>query len=155
MASNFIDISVFGDKALQRRLQRVATTTQRKIVRQALRASAKRIKPYVLQNIQSKLGQRTGAYYKAWKRAKIRSGATRRGMIRLGIAMPTREEFGIAPGDKYFYPAALEYGQKRGNRHVPARPHIRPAVDNNKGREFRQISRDIGRGITKAWRAGT
>lgn len=141
-----VDISIVGDKALQRKLKRLAGKVQRKVVRVALRKAARRIRERIIQNVSgAPVGVITGEYRAAWKSSKVRAGGGKRGLIRLGIAFPSREILGIAPEDKSYYPAAIEYGHDG----VPAHPHVRPAVDDNIDAERRKIGRDIGKAIER------
>jgi Arc/MetJ family transcription regulator len=167
MAGKFVDINVLGDEALARKLRKLPLKSQKKAVRPALRASAKRVKKYVIDNISgSPLAVVTGSYREAWRRSKVRVGKQRRGRIAVGIVYPTRSELDISPGDKYYYPFALEYGRSargrgtkntdaglsrsaRGTKDVRAIPHVRPAVDDHARVEKRLIGVHIGREIEK------
>jgi hypothetical protein len=135
-----------GMKELEKKLDRLVAQAPKKVVSSALRRSAKRTKVRLLSMISGFVVKvQTGSYLNAWKKARIRSSGGRGGYIRLGISMPTREEFGIDQKDKHFYPMALEYGSSK----MEARPHIRPAVDNYKSSEISAIARDIKAGIEK------
>ncbi len=70
--------------------------------------------------------------------------------------MPGRASLGIAPDDKYYYPAHVEYGHPlvRGGRivgHVPPKSYIRSTVNANEDTELRTIGTDIGKGIDLEW----
>ena len=138
-----------GVEELQKKLDRLVKQAPKKVVSSALRKSAKRTKPRILSLISGAvLNIRTGDYFKAWARSKIRSaGRLPGGFVRVGIVWPTRQELGISPDDKYFYPTALEYGTKDGR--LRARPHLRPAIDNYKSSEYKAIAKDIKQGIEK------
>lgn len=141
-----IDISMIGDKALEKKFRRLEDKVQKRIVRKALRASAKRFKARVIENVSGfPVGVRTGRYRAAIKAGKVKAIPRSRGRIGVGIPMPLRSELGISPDDKHYFPAALEYGSDT----APARPHFRPAVDEHKSEELRQIGRDIGDGIER------
>lgn len=161
-----IDVRVLGVQGLQQKLNRLPGVVARKVVVSALRKSTKRIHGYVLANIARLLASHTGTYARAWAAAKVRAGKHPRGMIRIGLRYPDRDELGIAPDDPYFYPFAIEYGhaaagsgtyaggggkrvRKTASKDVPAIPHVRPAVDDNKATEHALIGRDIGRGIKR------
>jgi len=184
MAKGMIDVSIFGDAELERQLHALELGVQKKVVRPALRASAMRIRGYMMQYIPVD----TGAYRTAMGKAKIRAGKSRPGLIRLGLVWPTRAELGIGEShddDRHFWPAALEYGHvirgkgqglerlvrlKKGpdagllvrrrdmsdeakasrwqGKRVEARPHMRPAVDNNIRKELALMAVDMRRRIT-------
>ncbi len=149
MAAGGIDIRMIGDKKLSRKFAGLERKTQGKIVRPALRNSAKRIKPEIVKRVSGlPVGVVTGRYLAAWQKAKIRRGKGKRGLIRIGIASPTREELGISPQDPFYFPNAIEYGHEG----APPHPHMRPAVDENRGREHRLIGREIGRGIEREFK---
>lgn len=140
-----VDISMLGDKELQRKLNRLASPRAKAVVRAALRKGAKRAKQRVIANLSGAPVQvRTGELRAAFANAKIRSERMR-GAIRLGVTLPTRAELGIAAGDKFYYPYAVEYGHSG----APAYPFIRPAVDDHEAEEVAAIGRDIGAGIEK------
>lgn len=139
-----IDISILGDKELSKKLRRLAGKEQRRIVRLAMRESAKRVKARVIANISGKvLDVRTGALLKAFKEAPIQNERSRVN-IRLGIVFPTREALGLDRKEPY-YPVILEVGYPG----FPKRPYLRPAVDNHKTEEYRLIGNYIGRAIER------
>jgi hypothetical protein len=135
-----------GMKKLEKKLDRLVAQAPKKVVASALRRSAKRTKIRLLAMISGLIVKiQTGSYLKAWKKARIRSSGGRGSFIRLGISMPTREDFGIDQKDKHFYPMALEYGSSK----MGARPHMRPAIDNFRTSEINAIARDVKTGIEK------
>ena len=139
-----IDISMFGDKELQRKLNRLAGTKGKTIVNRAMRASAKRLRPLVAAAVPVD----EGTLKAAMDKAKIRA-LTRKSSTGVGIALPTREELGISPDDKYYYPVLIEYGFTRKGTHYPARSFLRAVVDAHTPTEHAQIGRDIGAGIER------
>lgn len=142
-----IDISVTGDKELQRILNRLPDKLQKKIARNAIRKSAKRARDRIVANIRKLNLIKTGRLLAAFEYAPIRSqSSTPRSLIRIGVGFPYREQLGISPDDKYFYPAALEFGHPR----APAYPFMRPAIDEHKQEEFATIGKDIGEGVIRA-----
>ncbi len=142
-----VDISVLGDKELERKLKRLAGAAQRKVVRQALRANAKRTHQRILGKIQGDpIKSRTGRLLAAWKATKPKAGKRSRSRLQVVVPLPDRSVLGLTD-DQGYYPTALEYGRRDGS--MPARPYIRPAVDEKRTEELRQIGRDIGRGIER------
>ncbi len=133
----FIDISLMGDRKLQRKLKRLPIVVQRKIVRHALREAARP----VLATAKALVPVDTGRLKKS---LKIRS-AGKRGQAGIVVRTGTRAELGIPEDAKYFYPAALEFGH--GN--VPAYPFLRPALDQNRPRALKIIARELGAGIER------
>lgn len=140
-----VDIRVLGVPELEKELRRLEDKTQRKIVRQALRKSAKRTKDRIIDNLSGeKVQVRTGQLRQAFKDAPIR-GTTRRGFTRVGVVFPERGALGIDAKDKHYYPTAVEYGHGT----VPPHPFLRPAIDEHKQSEFDRIGKDIGKAIER------
>lgn len=139
-----VDISVVGAPELIAKFGALEAKMQTKIARAAMRASAKRIKARVVANVSGQpVGVFTGRLLAAFTRAKIKTERAKQGGIRLGVALPTRAELGIRPDEKGYYPTALEYGTDK----MPARPYLRPAVDNHRDQELTQIGKEIGQAV--------
>jgi len=134
--SPYIDISLTGDKALQKKLNRLPKVMQKKIVRKALREGARP----VLASARSKAPVRTGAMKKS---LKLRARRARRGNFGVEVRTGTRAELGIPENDPGYYPFSVEFGH--GN--VPAQPFMRPALDENREPALKIIGREIGRGV--------
>ncbi len=153
MARPAIDISILGDKELEKKLAALGSeAAQKKAVRPALRKSIKRIRTRVIQHLSGLPVQpQTGRLLVGMASVKPQSLRRSRGTLGVVLPFPSREQLGIDPKDKYFYPAAVEYGHVRGAGKSAAPPHpfIRPAVDNNSERELSLIAADIGKGIIK------
>lgn len=138
MASAVIDISMFGDKELERALAKLPTAaSQKKTVRPALRDSVKHLRP----KIAAASPFLTGHMRETLAKAKIRA-VGKRGILKYGTLQPEDKDDAIAV-------RANEYGSvKRG---IPPRPFIRPTVDANRQSEFGLIGRQIGKGIEREW----
>ncbi|MDZ7809200.1 MAG: hypothetical protein U5L11_02475 [Arhodomonas sp.] len=142
------DVSLLGDKALAKQLEQLQRKDARRIIGQELRKSAGRTRTRVVANLSGyPVAVDTGVTRQAFRKAKIKSARARRGNIRLGIVLPERSELGISPTDKFYYPTAIEYGYNN----VPARPFMRPAVDDHAEEEFRLIGAGIAAKITALW----
>lgn len=139
MAASIVDIGVLGDKALERKLARLPGTVQKKVVRQAMRKSAKRVHAKLLSKVNGfPVGVVTGQYKAAVAKAKPRAGKRSRSLIQMVIPRPAEAEDAITQG-------ALEYGRSN----MAARPHVRPAVDEDIAANRAQIARDIAAGIVR------
>ena len=132
-----VDISLLGDKALQRKLDALGGKAKT-VFNRVARESAKRIRIEIAMNTPVK----TGTLRAAMLNAKIRLLSVAAG---IGILMPTREEVNIAPDDEYYYPFHVEYGHGS----VPAHSYIRRTVDTVVGDELRIVARRLGEEITK------
>lgn len=134
-----VDISVLGDKSLERKLGRLTDKTQKRLVRKALRRSGKRIWNRVLLNASGVvINEDTGALVNALEETKPVSRSSR-GVLEIGFKWPTRAALGIPPTAKGYYPTALEYGTRKR----PPRPFVRRAVNANMDREIERIRREL------------
>ena len=119
-----IDIRVLGDDKLAKKIAKLDRVAAGKIVRPGMRAAAQMVLPYVKAAVPEKTGNlKRSIKVKADKRKWARSKATG-----VNIQTGTREQLGIAADDKYYYPAAVEYGH--GN--VPARSYLRGPMDQHR-----------------------
>lgn len=152
MANAFVDISVLGDKEVARALAKLPDKYEGKAVRPALRGSAKRLKVNVAQAYSGIIiGVRTGRTLAGFIAHKVKALPRQSGWMGAAFDFPTREELGISPDDKWFYPAVLEYGSPDDPERYPAYAPIRRTVNANEGRELGTITRDIATGVERQW----
>ena len=131
------DISILGDKELSRKLDALPKNVQRKLLGRALKLGGKLLKPKVVAAVPVD----TGLLKQMMQKQNFKAvKANRRGDIRIGMPMPTREQMGIGPDEKYYYPAHVEYGH--GN--VPAKSYIRKPVDENAQMFHAEVGRALG-----------
>lgn len=153
MAQPVIDISIVGDKALGRALAKLPDRIQRKVVRQSLRKSAKRQNQYIVQHLSGiPVAPESGRWLIAQSAQKPKTAKRSRRGIRIELPYPRREELGIAPGEKYYYPTAIEYGTtktRQGRGPLPAFAPVRRAVDENMEKEHQIMGTEIARGIER------
>lgn len=153
MATPVIDISLLGDKALIRALAQLPDRIQRKVVRQSLRRSAKRVNGYIVQHLSGiPVAPDSGRWLIAQSAQKPKAAKRSRRGVRMEVSYPEREQLGIAPGDKYFYPAAIEYGTtktRQGRGPLPAFAPIRRAINENTAKEHALMGAEIGKGIER------
>lgn len=142
MAGNAVDIKMLGDKGLERMLRELPDKAQKKVVRQAMRATVKTLHKELIRRAPVLLGNVTDLKG-AFAQQKVTPGKRSRDSITLGIPMPTREEVGIE-GD-YYHPMHVEFG----HGDVRAHPYIRPAVDENAEREKKAMGNKLKIGIPK------
>lgn len=138
-----IDVMVFGDKQLQRRLSNLILKLQRKVVRKSLREAARPIHAAS----KAKCPVLTGRLRKS---IKLRAMRRARGRFGMRIITGTREELGIPADEPYYYPAAVETGH--GN--VPAYPFLRPALHENRGKALKIACQFLRQGIEQEMRRG-
>jgi len=144
-----VDIRMLGDKRLSRALAKLPAVAQKRVVRKALRKSAKRQVGYVV----ALAPEDTGALKRGFRTAKVRSLRRWRHIMGMGLYAPYRDTLGIGPDDKWYYPFALEYGTKerKGRGRIAAMRFIRDAVDRHVETEHRFLSSEIGHGIQAEW----
>ena len=168
-----VDISMIGDKALERMFKKLPDKMQEKVAKPALRKSAVRLRGHVVSELRRQWpkARKLAAVLASTKprKYKARSLAS---MIIYGLPLPGREELRIGAKDKGYYPLHLEYGAKEhvivpkeaggllrllsgelvsrvDHPGVQAKPYIRPGVDKNKRAEWRLIGKEIGKRIEK------
>lgn len=159
MAGGAIDVRMFGGKALQRKLDALASPVQqRKAIKPALGKSARRLKKRVIATYQAIVDDRTGRLLAALKASPVKSskaGRKRSGIFGWDWALPERHLLGIGDTDANYYPAFVEYGhgppgsKGSGRKDVAPRSFIRSTVDADRKTEHRRIGEDIGKGIEK------
>ncbi len=131
---------MIGDKELMEKLQSQLPRVAKKITRKALRQGAKRAASRIVANIKKHDLVNTRNMLNAFERVKIRSSSRNpRKLIRIGPELPSREELDIDPDDEFYYPMAVE-------KNIP---FMKPAIDDHKNAEFREIGREIGAGIER------
>ena len=138
--ADFIDISYLGDKKLQRKLNRMVIQAQRKIVRKAMREAMKPVVTVAKGYAPIDTGR--------LKRSlKLRS-KTRRGNTSIRIVTGTREQLGIDPNAKGFYPAAIEYGSKN----QAPRSYLRRAITERRNLVLDDMGQAINLGLIREGR---
>ena len=151
MPKGAVDISMLGDKQLERQLRTLPDRVQKKIVRSAFVKAARPILIAVRRSVPG-----SGDNQRLLRKGiKARMGRrTRRQRVARFIALPSRESLGI-PGDApHYWPAALEYGHVSGKergRFVPPRSYLRKGFDETERQAFGIVKSEIGSGIGKEW----
>lgn len=136
MSDRFIDISITGDKELQKKLARLDFALQRTIVRQSARLAMKPVKDRAQSLVPVDSGQLKQSI-------KVMS-KTRRGISRISVVTGTRPELGIDPDQKGYYPAALEFGYKALNgRFIAPKSFLRKALSDLQ----ESVKNDLGQKI--------
>ena len=138
--SDYIDITFLGDAELQRKLKRIAFQAQRKIVRAALRKSMKQVKDRAQALVPVDSGLLRNSIHQ--------KSRTKRGISRAYVATGTREQLGIPPAAKGYYPAFIEYG----TRTRAPKSYLRRALQEKKSAVISKAAADIGAGIEREGR---
>jgi len=152
MPKGMVQISMLGDKALQKQLDQMEEKVAWKVVRSAMRKRGNRVYKKMLENISGNpIRVRTGALLNAMRGLKVTAGKRRKHWMQQYIPLPTRASLGIKEYVKSeksthgYYPSALEYGWEG----VPPKRWVRGAADHNKTAENALMAREIGKGIER------
>lgn len=153
MAGNALHITVEGDRAVMKLFESLEPTVKKKVIRPELRKAAKRANKRLVHNLSGAVVKpHTGRWLAAQTGVKPKAIKRSRKGIGVVIGFPEREELGIAPDDKWFYPAAVEHGtekDRQGRGPLPAFAPIRKAVDDHAAEETRIISAGIRAGTIR------
>lgn len=138
-------ISLTGDRALLNFFNTMPGRMQKGIARKALRKAGKAS----LAVIRSYAPVDTGRLKKSLKlRAEKFRGSKRKHMIGIKVMTGTRAKLGISPEDKFYYPAALEYGAP--HRNIPRDGFMKYGLRDSAGAAFSALRSEISKGIGRA-----
>lgn len=118
--TDFVDISMLGDKKLQRKLKKIEIQAQRKYVRAGMRKGMTPVKNKAKTLAPIDRGRLRNSI-------KIRS-KSKGGISTVRVTTGTRKDLGIPGYVRWFYPAAIEYGYRKNGRYYPARSFMRKAL---------------------------
>jgi hypothetical protein len=141
MPRDGLDISVSGDKSLALTFGKMPIEVQKKVVRPALRKSAKRFKGLIVQAYSGvPVGVVTGDTLFAMTQMKVRSRSSRRDGVSANVLYPETDE---SPPPWII----MEYG----SRFMAARAPIRKLTNANQDKELGRIMDDIETNTEKVW----
>lgn len=131
--AELLDLKIFGDKALQRKMDGLAAKIQKQYMRKALRAGAKVIQAAYKAHAPVFTGKlKSGIKVRVVKRS--------RGRIGVMVMTPTRAQLGIPPDSKWYYPAVLEFGGvTKSGRVIPALAFGRRALQSTRSSAIQTI----------------
>ena len=153
MATRPINISLLGDKLLQRKLKRLDVAVQKRIVKYALTRAGRIVLNTVRETApvgdpenpnlrERRVGVGLLQAYMTQRSVRARN---KKGFFGVFIRPGTREQLGITADDPFFYPAALIYGHGR----VAPNPFLYDALETNKDICKAEIASQIGAGIAR------
>jgi len=163
MGKRVLNIDLHGDKEVLAMLNELERNGCREISRKGLRAGAKLTKRKVQQRMPAAGDSTTGLSGLSWMaRGKMRRYLKVRASlpgkkkkrkhtrpVQVFMIQGTREQLGIDPDNKYFYPAAVEFGAPKKKRGGPI------AMRDYRGRALRTsgnaIMQRIGHGMRQAF----
>ena len=142
-----IGIGIAGVEELSKKLQALGNVA---LAKKIVRAASKEAAAPVLATAKALAPVKTGRLRRYIRIISAR-GKTRSGMRKVGaqVVTGTRKQMRISPKAKHYYPMAVEMGH--GN--VPARPYMRPALENNRQTSLAIFKRGIARRIMEAAKA--
>lgn len=144
-----IDISIIGDRALERKLNKLRLSTAKTVVRKAARTAANSVlKPSIDANLASAAsGPFNTGNLKRLKSNVRNISAKNKRSVGVWVYGPSKEKLNIAPKDAY-YPYILE----RGAPSIGIEPQymFRKARDQKASAVINKWGREIGKGIEAA-----
>lgn len=138
--SKFVDISMVGDKELERMFRDLPVKLQTKVVRQA---NTKAIRP-ILRSVKARVPVLTGVLKRGLK-SRAMKRKRRNSPIGRFLLLPLRADLGIKADDPYYYPAAVEYGHDN----VAAVRFLRDGFDAAEEEAFGILKKEIGAGVER------
>jgi len=145
-----VDISLVGDKRLERLLRILPATLQKKVVRQALRRASKPVLRHVRTLAASYHNPATPSQNcKLLSRGlKVRSIKRTRRYVGVKIVPPPREYLGIPAGSRWYWPAHMELGfEHESGTPVAARSYLRKGTHEMRAKWLRLMQTEIRRGL--------
>jgi hypothetical protein len=142
-----IDISLLGDKKLERAFRRLGTPAlMKKTLRKALRAGGKYLLVYI-RVAAGKISQRLS------RAIKLKARKRSRKWIGMTIWTPRREELDIPKSAKGHWPTHQEFGwTDLAGQYHPPRSYLRAPADERKEDVFRIVRNKLRQEIDRLWR---
>ena len=149
MAKPAVDITLLGDKRLERMFREIPDKAQRTVVRSALRRVAKKVHAETMSRVPVKTGKLKAALA-AENKPRLKTFPK---AVVYYLNLPRRDLLGIAPDYPWYYPTHVEYGFVRQDGvTVPPHSYIRAAVDENLDVYHGMMRHDINKGIERTLR---
>ena len=137
-----LEVQLLGTQQLVKSLKQFDPVLRKKLQRRATRKAAKPVQESAKSHVPVRTGQlRKGIVIRSAKRKRSSPivGAT--------VVTPKRMRLGISDNDPYYYPTIVEFGAP--SRNIPARPYMRPAIEENKTKVKDIYSSELKRLITE------
>jgi len=138
-----IEVDVAGLKDALATITKLDKKTGGKILRTAVRDSAKIIKKQAQQN--APVG--TGALKRTMRVRKFKT--RNRQQVTVGVMTGKRVKLNIGEGSKYYYPAAIEYGSKK--RNIQPSHFMRRALESKSAEAIQTMGSILWRGIRQGF----
>ncbi len=120
-----LDLKLDGTAQLIKSLEKFDPTLRKKLARRSTRKAAKPVQDTARSLVPIRTGRlRKGILIRSAKRKRKSS------IVGASVVTAKRDKLNIDASEPYYYPTIVEYGAP--SRNIPARPYLRPALDQNK-----------------------
>jgi HK97 gp10 family phage protein len=127
-----INISIFGDKELQDKLNALPEIVQKKLIKSSLKFGAEIVKARAEELAPEDEGRLKLNLH-------IEPFSSRKRGVGYRVSTGTREELGIDQKATGYYPTAQEFGSSRNSAH----PYIRPATEASRAEVLELVEADL------------
>lgn len=142
-----VNIELLGARELSARLHALPLALQKRAVRSAIRKGGKILleASRTAARAQTNPANASDHMIQIAEGLKLRSITRKRGFLGVKVQTGTKSEHGIPEASKWFYPAHIEFGSSR----APARPYLRPPLDEKRDEVFGVLATEIEAGILR------
>lgn len=150
MARPAVDISMIGDKELERMLTKLPDVVQRRVATSAIMKAAKTAHGLMIQAVSGNpVGVDTGRLLMAIAAEKPVKQRRPTAVVYY-ISLPERIRLGIPPKGRWYYPTHVEYGYTRKDgTTVPPKSFLRKPIDTHRSALIKQMGDDIRKGVIR------
>ncbi len=127
-----INIDIFGDKELQRKLDALPGLVQSKLLKSSLKYGAEIVKARCEELAPEDEGRLKTTFH-------IEPITRKRSGLGFKVFTGTREALGIDPKATGYYPTSQEFGSSRN----PAQPYMRPAAEQSRDEILSLVESDL------------
>lgn len=126
-----IEVTIFGDKALEAALARLPDKLQEGLAQKAMKLAGQKL----LVDVKAATPRKTGKLADTLKLKVFR----KKGVVGVRVITGTRAELGIDPKSKHYYPAYVELGTQRDS----ADPFMRQTLRTDRGALEMMIANEL------------
>lgn len=147
MPNDRFDISILGAPELSKALADLPANLERKVLTKALRQAGKFYQTLAAARAPRDRGKLATTF-------KVRALKRRKGRVGVMIQTGTRAQLGIAPQNKGYYPAHVEFGHRDvAGVHHAADPYMRSSLRTGQQAIFAILRQELDNGIEAAMRS--
>lgn len=141
-----LELRMFGTEEMEEVFKVLPEAMQKRVINTALRGAASIVRTAARANLRGNNSVRTGLLVRSISVKLKRYTAS--GVVWAGVG-PDRSVVGTTPEGRRIVPANYAHLVERGTRHVPPRPFLRPAVDNNFDPALAEFTRRARKGMAR------